>query len=68
MRARVLETPAPIRDHPLAERDVPRPAPGPTEMLLRVPVCGACRTASIMDAVPPGRIMPTPWLTMRLPR
>ncbi len=44
MQAMVLDAPADIADEPLALRDVPRPQPGPRDVLLRVSVCGVCRT------------------------
>jgi propanol-preferring alcohol dehydrogenase len=44
MQAMVLDRPAPIAGHPLALCNVPRPDPGPGEVLLRVSVCGVCRT------------------------
>jgi len=44
MRAMVLDRPAPIEAHPLTAREVPRPEPGPDQVLLRVSVCGVCRT------------------------
>jgi propanol-preferring alcohol dehydrogenase len=40
----VLEKPGPIETSPLVERDLPIPDPGPGEMLVRVDVCGVCRT------------------------
>ncbi len=40
MRAMVLEA----AGRPLVLRDVPRPEPGPGELLLRVHACGVCRT------------------------
>ncbi len=40
MRAMVLERPR----EALRERDLPRPDPGPHELLLRVRACGVCRT------------------------
>jgi propanol-preferring alcohol dehydrogenase len=40
MRAMLFHGPG----RPLAEADVPRPAPGPGEVLLRVRACGVCRT------------------------
>jgi propanol-preferring alcohol dehydrogenase len=44
MRAWWVERPGPVDDGPLVlgERDVPRP--GPTEIRVRVSVCGVCRT------------------------
>jgi alcohol dehydrogenase, propanol-preferring len=40
MRAAVLDAPG----HPLHIRDLPTPAPGPGQVLLRVRACGVCRT------------------------
>jgi propanol-preferring alcohol dehydrogenase len=40
MRAMVLEEIA----QPLVLRDVPKPVPGPEELLIRVHACGVCRT------------------------
>lgn len=40
MRAMVLEKP----QHPLVERDLPRPTVGPGQLLLQVTACGICRT------------------------
>jgi len=40
MRAMVLAK----QGEPLAQRDIPRPAPGQGELLLRVTACGICRT------------------------
>lgn len=40
MRAMVLEQ----AGRPLALRDLPRPAPGPGQVLIRVEACGVCRT------------------------
>lgn len=44
MRAAVLEHPAPVTSRPLRVVEVPRPRPGPGQVLLRVRVCGLCRT------------------------
>lgn len=44
MHAMVLDAPADIADEPLVLRDLPRPEPGPRDILLRVSVCGVCRT------------------------
>ncbi len=44
MRAAVLHHPAPITTAPLVLEDVPPPVPAPDEVLLRVRVCGICRT------------------------
>ncbi|HEX6814064.1 MAG TPA: alcohol dehydrogenase catalytic domain-containing protein, partial [Gemmatimonadaceae bacterium] len=40
MRAMVLERPR----APLVARDIPDPAPGPGQLLLRVRACAVCRT------------------------
>lgn len=44
MFAQVIESPAPAEACPLQHRDLPRPAPGPGELLIRVRACGVCRT------------------------
>jgi len=44
MKACVLDAPAPVGTNPLAYRDVPVPAPGPGEILVRVNFCCICRT------------------------
>jgi propanol-preferring alcohol dehydrogenase len=44
MFAQVIESPAPAEAHPLQPRDLPRPVPGPGELLIRVRACGVCRT------------------------
>ncbi|MFN7996315.1 MAG: zinc-dependent alcohol dehydrogenase family protein [Bryobacteraceae bacterium] len=44
MRACVLEDPRPIDERPLIFTDVPKPEPGPGEVLVRVSACGVCRT------------------------
>jgi propanol-preferring alcohol dehydrogenase len=44
MRAWRLQTQAPIERAPLALVEVPRPEPGPGEVLVRVSACGVCRT------------------------
>ena len=44
MRAMVLDRPGPVETSPLMERDVPIPEPGAGEVLVRVQVCGVCRT------------------------
>ncbi len=44
MRAMVLEKPGRAESAPLALREVPRPEAGPGRILVRVSVCGACRT------------------------
>lgn len=44
MKACILRAPAPVESHPLQCTDVPRPEPGPGQVLLRVNACGICRT------------------------
>lgn len=44
MKAAVLTRPARIAARPLEIRDVPVPAAGPGQVLLRVRACGVCRT------------------------
>ncbi len=44
MKACVLEKPAPIETNPLRLTEVPRPEPRRDQVLVRVHVCGVCRT------------------------
>jgi alcohol dehydrogenase, propanol-preferring len=44
MKACLLHTPAKIESNPLQYGDVATPEPGPGEVLVRVQVCGVCRT------------------------
>jgi len=44
VKAMVLEAFAPAESGPLVLRDLPRPAPGPREALVRVRYCGVCHT------------------------
>jgi propanol-preferring alcohol dehydrogenase len=44
MKACVLKSPAAVETHPLEWREVPKPEPGPGEVLIRVNACGVCRT------------------------
>jgi alcohol dehydrogenase, propanol-preferring len=44
MWARRVDTPAPIDTKPISLRETPRPEPEAGELLLRVLVCGVCRT------------------------
>ncbi|MGB0036076.1 MAG: zinc-dependent alcohol dehydrogenase family protein [Candidatus Acidiferrales bacterium] len=44
MKACLLRAPAPIQSNPLEFADVPAPEPGKGEVLVRVNVCGVCRT------------------------
>lgn len=57
MRAMLLTEQSEIDErHPLQLADVPRPAPGPEEILIRVSVCGVCHTE--LDEID-GRTPPT---------
>ena len=40
----ILTIPQPVQTRPLFLADVPRPGPGPGQVLLRVRACGVCRT------------------------
>jgi propanol-preferring alcohol dehydrogenase len=44
MRAFRLHRPAPVTEKPLRLEELPVPEPGPGEVLVRVSVCGICRT------------------------
>lgn len=44
MKACVLHSVAPVEKNPLDFADFPTPQPGPREILVRVKVCGVCRT------------------------
>jgi alcohol dehydrogenase, propanol-preferring len=44
MRAMVVRTPAPIESNPLQAVEIERPQPQAGELLVRVRVCGVCRT------------------------
>ena len=44
MKAAVLPAPAPVESNPLRIEDLPKPRPGPGEVLIRVHACGVCRT------------------------
>ncbi|SPF43984.1 putative alcohol dehydrogenase AdhA [Candidatus Sulfopaludibacter sp. SbA4] len=44
MKACVLLSPASIESNPLRIEDLPKPLPGPGEVLIRVHACGVCRT------------------------
>jgi len=44
MRAMVLEQPRPVEEGPLQPRDISEPTPGPSEIRVRVGVCGVCHT------------------------
>jgi propanol-preferring alcohol dehydrogenase len=44
MKVCLLHSPAPIERNPLVFADAPDPQPGPGQVLVRVKVCGVCRT------------------------
>jgi len=44
LRAWIVDTPGPLEGHPLRMVDLPDPEPAPGEILVRVRVCGVCRT------------------------
>ncbi|MFB3829348.1 MAG: zinc-dependent alcohol dehydrogenase family protein [Bryobacteraceae bacterium] len=44
MQACRLDSPAPVETRPLRWVEMPKPAPGPGEILVRVTACGVCRT------------------------
>ena len=44
MKACLLRSPAPVETNPLEYTDVPDPSRAPEEVLVRVKVCGVCRT------------------------
>jgi propanol-preferring alcohol dehydrogenase len=55
MRAMILEAPG----RPLRPAEIPRPAPGPGQVLLRVRACGICRTdLHVADGELPGAKTP----------
>ena len=44
MKAQILKSPAPIERHPLVLTELPLPEPGDDEVVVKVSVCGICRT------------------------
>ncbi len=44
MKAAVLSRPGEVSQRPLEIRDIPKPEPGPGQVLLKVRACGVCRT------------------------
>ncbi len=59
MKAFVLEHPAPVDSSPLHLMDVPRPEPGPGQIVIRVRACGICRTdLHVVEGELPTRKMP----------
>jgi len=57
MKACLLRSPAPVDTNPLEYTEVPRPEPGPGEVLVRVNFCGVCRTDLhvVEGELPPGK-------------
>ena len=59
MQAMVLHRPADVGSSPLTLEEVPVPVPGPNEVLVRVSVCGICRTdLHVIEAELPPRKSP----------
>jgi len=59
MKVCVLRATAPIETGPLALADFPLPTPGPGEVLVRVRVCGVCRTdLHVIEGELPTRLSP----------
>ena len=56
MRAIVLPRTAPIEEQPLVQTELPTPAPGSHEILVKVSVCGLCHTD--LDEIE-GRLRPS---------
>lgn len=44
MRAMILEHPRPVHSRPLRLVELPEPTPGPHDVVVKVHVCGVCRT------------------------
>ncbi|MBI3304144.1 MAG: alcohol dehydrogenase catalytic domain-containing protein, partial [Deltaproteobacteria bacterium] len=44
MRTMLVQQPGPIESHPLVLVDLPIPEPASGEVLIRIEVCGVCRT------------------------
>ena len=44
MKAMILETPKPIDNRPLIEKEIANPEPRQGQILIRVSVCGTCHT------------------------
>ena len=59
MKAMRLDAFAPIEESPLKLVEIPRPEPGPGEILIRVNVCGLCHTdLHTIEGELPGVILP----------
>jgi propanol-preferring alcohol dehydrogenase len=44
MKAMLLKKARPVHEEPLEEAEIPKPEPGPGELLLKVVACGVCHT------------------------
>jgi propanol-preferring alcohol dehydrogenase len=62
MHAMVLGAPKPVDALPLELKELPTPVPGAREILVRVEVCGVCRTdlRVVEGDLPPRRTTITP--------
>src|SRR3972149_5268466 len=62
MHAMVLRAPEPVDALPLELKELPTPVPGAREILVRVEVCGVCRTDLhvVEGDLPPRRTTITP--------
>ena len=59
MKACVLDAPTPVERRPLRLADVPAPSPREDELLVRVSVCGICRTdLHVIEGELPPRLSP----------
>src|SRR6266540_3338503 len=59
MRAAILNSPGSISLRPLEIAQVPRPEPGPGQVLIKVSACGVCRTdLHIVEGELPSRRQP----------
>src|SRR5208283_4433998 len=57
MKAAILTAPQNVAKHPISIEDVPRPAPSPGQVLLKVRACGVCRTdLHIVEGELPARV------------
>jgi propanol-preferring alcohol dehydrogenase len=55
MKAMMLQSVSPVESNPLKWAEVPKPDPGPKEIIIKVSVCGVCHTE--LDEIE-GRIQP----------
>lgn len=59
MRAMLVDHPAPVESRPLKKRNLPVPEPASGEILVRVSVCGICRTdLHVIEGELPRRRLP----------